>query len=128
MQSLRYGRMWLVTGLVLLLAGLVTALSPSPTIVDGMINDKFLHAAAFLFFMLWFGGVFKPRYAPLLVVGLSLYGLLIELLQSLTPTRQADFFDLIADVAAVLMGWVLSAAGFSRWCAKMESWVARRNP
>jgi len=127
MLPLRYARLWLVAGLVLLLAGLVTALSPSPTVVEGMINDKFLHAAAFLFFMLWFGGVFEPRFAPFLVVGLSLYGLLIELLQSLTPTRQADFFDLVADVAAVLLGWALSAAGFSRWCATLESWFARLN-
>ena len=128
MLPLRYPRTSLVAGLVLLAAGLVTALSPGLPIGGGMFSDKFLHAAAFLFFMLWFGGVFEPRFAPLLVVGLSLYGLLIELLQSLTPTRQAEFRDLVADVAGVLLGWILSAAGLSGWCAKLESWFLRLKP
>ena len=128
MLPLRYARTWLVAGLVLLAFGLVSALSPVPAVVGAVFNDKLLHATGFLVFMLWFGGVIEARFAPFLVVGLSSYGLLIELLQSLTPARQAEVLDLVADVAGVLLGWVLSAAGFSRWCGKLESWFARLKP
>jgi|CXWL01.1.fsa_nt_gi VanZ family protein len=128
MLPLRYARTWLVAGLVLLALGLVSALSPVPSVLPLTLNDKLIHMAGFLFFMLWFGGVFEVRFAPVVVVALSAYGLLIELLQSLTPTRQAETLDLIADVSGVLLGWVLSAAGLSRWCVKLESWLVRPSP
>lgn len=128
MLPLRYAWTWLVAGLVLLIIGLVAALSPVPSVVAVTLNDKLIHAAGFLVFMLWFGGVFETRFAPVVVVALSAYGLLIELLQSLTPTRQAETLDLVADVAGVLLGWALSAAGLSRWCVKLESWLVRQNP
>ena len=81
-----------------------------------------------MFFMLWFGGVFQLRCAPFLVGGLAFYGILIEVLQSFTPTRQAEFLDLVADLAGILLGWALSAAGFSRWCATLESWLVPQKP
>jgi VanZ family protein len=87
-----------------------------------------LHFVAFLGFMVWLGGVFEARFAPLVVLGLSAYGLLIELLQSLTVTRHAEGLDLVADISGVLLGWLLSVAGLSRWCMKLESWFPGRHP
>lgn len=128
MLPLRYAWTWLAAGLLLLAIGLVAALEPVPSLVAVTLNDKLIHLTGFLFFMLWFGGVFQTRLAPVVVVALSSYGLLIELLQSLTPTRSAEFLDLVADVAGVLLGWALSAAGLSRWCVKLESWLVRPSP
>jgi VanZ family protein len=128
MLPLRYARTWLVAGLVLLAVGLVLAILPASSVMPVSVSDKFVHAATFLVLMLWFGGIFEARVAPFLVVTLSVYGLLIEMLQSLTPTRQADFMDLLADVAGVMLGWVLSGAGLSRWCVTLESWFTPRNP
>jgi VanZ family protein len=129
MLPLRYARAWLVAGVTLLLVGLVLALSPvPPPIVPLSVNDKLIHASGFVIFMLWFGGIFKARLAPLVVLGLSAYGLLIEMLQSLVPARQAEVLDLVADVAGVLLGWLLCAAGLSRWCQKLESWLVRQKP
>jgi VanZ family protein len=128
MQPLRYGRAWLFAGAVLLVFGLLSALSPVQSLVPVSMNDKVLHALGFMFFMLWFGGVFQLRCAPFLVGGLAFYGILIEVLQSFTPTRQAEFLDLVADLAGILLGWALSAAGFSRWCATLESWLVPQKP
>ncbi len=125
MLPLRYSRYWLATGLALLAVGLVSALSPMSSVIPVTLNDKLLHSGGFLFFMVWFGGIFKPRALPYVVVALAAYGMLIELLQSFTPTRQAEFLDLIADVMGILLGWAVTAAGASLWCAKMESWFAR---
>jgi VanZ family protein len=127
MLPLRYARIWLVAGLLLLAFGLVSALSPPP---PGLVavNDKLLHTAGFLAYMAWFGGVFERRFLPGVALLLAAYGLLIELLQGLTPIRQAEGLDLVADVAGILLGWLLSAAGLSHWCTKLESWLARPNP
>ena len=125
MLPLRYSRYWLAAGLVLLGLGLASALSPLSARIPLTLNDKLLHTGGFLFFMVWFGGLFEARRLPYVVVALAAYGLLIELLQSFTPTRQAEFLDLIADVLGVLLGWAATAAGASRWCAKLESWFVR---
>lgn len=124
MLPLRYGRAWLVTGLLLLGLGLWSALTSPPA---GMVslNDKFVHIAGFMAFMVWFSGVFERRHWPRVALALAGYGLLIELLQSLTPTRQAEGLDLVADLAGILLGWLLGAAGFSRWCEILESWLVR---
>ena len=124
---LRYARAWLMVGLLFLVLGLVSALSPPAIPLPLAIDDKLLHFVAFLGFMVWFGGVFQPRLAPLVVLGLSAYGLLIELLQSLTVTRHAEGLDLVADISGVLLGWLLGVAGLSRWCMKLESWFPGRN-
>jgi len=125
---LRYPRSWLTAGILLLVLGLVSALTTVPAAVTLAVNDKLIHALGSVGLMVWFSGIFQPRLWPLLAVGLSAYGLLIELLQRLTVTRQAEGLDLLADIAGVLLGWLLSAAGLSRWCTKLESWFGSRNP
>ena len=127
LQSLRYAKGWLVGGVVLLCFGLESALTPSPMGL-GALNDKLVHATGFLGFMIWFGGIFERRLLPRVALGLVAYGALIEALQALTPTRQAEFPDLAADIAGVLLGWLLCAAGLSRWCAVLESWLPRPSP
>jgi VanZ family protein len=127
MLPLRYARAWLVTGILILGIGLYSALTPVPSGLPSF-NDKLVHAAGFMAFMLWFGGIFTSRSMPRVALALALYGLLIEVLQGLTRTRQAEALDLIADVAGVLLGWLLCAAGLSRWCTMLESWLAPRNP
>ena len=122
MLPLRYSWYWLAAGGVLLALGLASALLPLSSRIPVTLNDKLLHAVAFLSFMVWFGGIFKARSRPYVVVALAAYGMLIELLQSFTPTRQAEFLDLIADVLGILLGWAVTAAGASLWCAKLESW------
>ena len=127
MLPLRYGRIWLVAGVLFLGFGLLSALATPPAGM-GALNDKLVHGVGFLGFMLWFGGVFERRLLPWVALALVAYGLLIEVLQSLTPTRQPEGLDLAADVAGILLGWLLSAAGLSRWCTMLESWLARPNP
>lgn len=127
MLPLRYARAWLVTGILILGIALYSALTPVPSGLPSF-NDKLVHVAGFMAFTLWFGGIFTSRSMPRVALVLVLYGLLIELLQGLTRTRQAETLDVIADVAGVLLGWLLSAAGLSRWCTMLESWLAPRNP
>lgn len=127
MQPLRYAWAWLLAGLLILAMGLASALLPVSASL-APVNDKVLHGVGFVGIMLWFGGVFERRRLPWVALGLAAYGLLIEVLQSLTPSRQAEGLDLAADMAGILLGWLLCVAGFSRWCTTLESWLARPNP
>lgn len=128
MLPLRYGRAWLTTGCLILLAGLAVALLPGSTVMPIGISDKLLHASAFAGFMLWFSGIFEPRYALQLALALIAYGALIEGLQFFTGTRTAEVGDLGADAVGILLGWAVGAAGLRHWCTVLERWLIRRHP
>lgn len=128
MLPLRYGWVWLTIGSLLLASGLLVALLPTSTVMPVNLNDKLLHATVFFLFMVWFSGLFQPRHVWRVALALFLYGVLIEVLQSLTTTRQAEFLDLVADTAGILLGWLLGAAGLRHWGTTFEQWLARRNP
>jgi VanZ family protein len=118
---LRHAHIWATLGGVLLAVILVLALLPDPGQLPINYNDKFAHALAFMALMLWFSGVVELRRLPMLALCLAAYGVLIELLQGLTVTRQPELLDLGADIAGILLGWILSIAGLRRWCTWLES-------
>ena len=91
------------------------ALTPSPPPEASLLGDKLNHFAAFASLaMAGFMG-FQRRWVPV-ALGLLAYGGLIEVLQSVTPTRVADWIDLLADGIGIGLGLVL-AATLSRWAA-----------
>lgn len=119
---LRYAQVWATLGAILLAVTLALALVPDPGPLPPFnYNDKFVHALAFLALMIWFSGVVEVRRLPMLAICLAAYGVLIELLQSLTVTRRPELLDFAADIAGILLGWILAIAGLRRWCVWLES-------
>ena len=68
--------------------------------------DKSNHMLGFALLML-LGRSAYPGRTVFLVAGLLAYGALIELLQSFTPTRFAEWGDLLADGLGLFAGWAL---------------------
>lgn len=128
MLALRYGWAWLAMGCLILITGLVVALLPGSTVMPLSISDKLLHAGAFAAFMVWFSGIFEPRYAPRIALALFGYGAMIEGLQSFTGFRTAELGDLVADGVGILIGWAVGAAGLRHWCSFLERWLVRPQP
>lgn len=126
MLPLRYSRFWLWLGIAMLCVSMILALLPPgrPPPIGNF--DKIVHLAAFAVFMTWFCGIYESRLAPRIAFMLISYGVLMELLQGLTPTRQPDVADLVADGIGILLGWTLCAAGLRRWSALVESWLPTR--
>ena len=95
------------------------ALLPVEDIVTPVsINDKIAHLLAFvaLAFLADRGWPERAFDWPA-ALWLLAYGALIELLQSTTKTRSAEFADLLADVAGIaLYGFVIGPA-LTRWLA-----------
>lgn len=118
---LRYAHLWVIFGSLLLAVILVLALMPDAPQLPFSHNDKTTHALAFMTLMVWFSGVIEMRRLPMLAICLVAYGVLIELLQSLTVSRQPELLDVGADVVGILLGWILAIAGLRRWCVWLES-------
>jgi len=92
---------WLLASAMLAL--LVLSLMPASISVPSTGWDKSNHALgfavlAFLAYWAW------PGRIPLSLLGLLGYGALIEVLQSLTPDRMAEWSDLWADGVGLLVG------------------------
>jgi VanZ family protein len=112
-----YRPYWL--GLGWMLVGVVCWLSLTPNPVDtGMDQgDKIGHLSAYLVLMTWWGQL-DPR-RNRLVLGFILMGMALEGLQGLTPHRQPDLLDMLANSAGALLGWLLTRT-WPDWLQRLE--------
>ena len=75
-------------------------------------NDKAVHFLFYLIFVVFWGLVkrqsyFKIKYDLLIVAFAILYGIIIEILQGvLTKTREADFYDALANFLGAIVGFI----------------------
>jgi len=95
---------------------LVLALAPPSTPMPGTGWDKSNHVLAFATLAFLAHKVWPER-TLLILLGLLAYGALIEVLQSFTPNRYAEWSDLWADGLGLLAGELL---------ARLVWWLARR--
>ncbi len=134
MLPLRYSRRWHAASMMLLLFVLAATMMPAvwfwsdrhaflTWFVDA---DKWLHGITFVILALWFAGQYRPRSYWRIGVGLILFGFLIEGCQRLVTYRSADWFDIWADTAGIVVGLVIAAAGIGGWSLRIENWYLRR--
>lgn len=134
MRPLRYVRRWQVASVVLLLAVLAGTLLPAiwmwpdrAEFVRWFINvDKWLHIVTFVFLAVWFSGLYRRRSYWRIGLGLVLFGLFIEGCQRLLTYRSAEWFDIVADMAGILVGLAIAMAGVGGWTLRVEAWLVRR--
>jgi VanZ family protein len=106
-MSVQTRRILAVLFILALVAGFVVALLPTPHAVDlGDGRDKWAHFLAFFAFAL-FGFTVWPARIPSVFVGLLIYGLAMELAQSVTAHRMGDPLDWLADAAGALSAWLV---------------------
>jgi VanZ family protein len=94
---------------ICLLGILVLSLMPPTPQLPTTGWDKSNHMLAFAVPMLLSRWAYPGRTIKV-AVGLLAYGVLIELLQSLTPDRLAEWADLLADGIGLLCGWSVGRA------------------
>lgn len=128
MRSLRFGYWWLAGGLLLVIGVLYSTLTPA---VGGLgffkVNDKFAHFLAFVILMVWFSGVFRPAWFPVLAFALVGFGVGIELLQGYLTYRSAELADALFDFVGILMAWIIAAAGLGGWAEFIEARLPERD-
>jgi VanZ family protein len=109
---------------VCLLVVLVSALMP-PQIIGPPIGwDKMNHAMTFAVLAMLGCSAYPERKIQVLL-GLLMYGVLIELLQSLTDYRMAEALDVVADGVGILVGWTFT---YLLWRALPASQMPKDQP
>ncbi|WP_147418062.1 VanZ family protein [Salinisphaera sp. Q1T1-3] len=85
--------------------------------------DKLEHAFAFTVMAAWFGTLFAGRNG-LVLLALSAFGVLTEVMQWASGYRDGDPLDWMADTFGILIGLVLVRAGAMRWLVYLDRRVA----
>ena len=86
---------------------MVLSLSPMEPDAPSLGWDKANHMAAFAVLAL-LGCRAYPSHTGFVLAGLLIYGGLIEVLQSFTSYRQAEWADLLADALGLPLGWAVA--------------------
>lgn len=123
--------LWWTLGSLMLIAVLFFCLTPV-SFSDGAVVpiDKLMHGFTFAVLTIWFGGLLRNqslRAWVMLLVALSAYGVLIEVLQAQIAYRSAEWNDFVADLVGIEIGLIMLSAGLYRWPVWLERYVLRRN-
>ena len=110
MKELRFIRLWLVIGFLLVGVVCFLTLTPSPPdIGDFPESDKIGHFVAYSAIMLWFGFIYL-RGKRYMRVGLAfiVMGIALELIQGMLDYRSFSYLDMSANACGVMIGWLLA--------------------
>lgn len=105
--------LWLAVGWLGVVAALVFSLGPATPEGTGQHIDKLVHLAGYAMLMYWWAQLYVTLQQRVRVgAALVLLGIAIEGLQGLTPTREPDGWDMLANtIGIVLGGWIAYRSG-----------------
>ena len=134
MLPLHHTRRWQIASLIILLLVLVATLMPAVWYWDDRFKalswfqgvDKWFHGITFLVLSMWFTGMYSKRSYWKIGIGLLLFGLIIEACQRMVSYRTAEWLDVGADAAGIILGLVIGVAGIGGWCLRFEERLAKR--
>ena len=129
MLPLRYALRWQTASAVLLLLVLTSALMPAIWFWPDRVRlgatledlDKWAHALAFALLAVWFAGQYRRAAYWRIAVGLVGFGVLIEICQRAVGYRSAEWLDIGADIAGVVIGLMIGLAGAGGWSQRFEN-------
>jgi VanZ family protein len=109
--DLKYRFFWLLVGYAIVALVVYLSLTSKPIdLYMGFKNqDKLYHATAYFTLMFWFSQIYHRNVQRAqLIVAFVFLGILLEFLQGLTPHRDPDIADAMANTAGVLLGYVVT--------------------
>jgi VanZ family protein len=129
MLPLRYALRWQTASAVLLLLVLTSALMPAIWFWPDRVRlgatledlDKWAHALAFALLAVWFAGQYRRAAYWRIALGLVGFGVLIEICQRAVGYRSAEWLDIGADIAGVVIGLMIGLAGAGGWSQRFEN-------
>lgn len=136
MLPLRYARRWRVAGGVLLVGVLAATLMPAVWLWPNKVRmlrlfleiDKWFHILSFVFLAVWFSGQYRRADYWRIGAGLLAFGVFIEACQRMVTYRSAEWWDIVADGAGILVGLLIALAGAGGWSQRLEMRLSTRSP
>lgn len=90
-------------------------------------GDKLGHAAVYAVLALSLTGITPPRRLWLVLAACFLLGASLEVAQGLwSPTRHADWLDLLANATGIAFAWLCVRNRRSGWSSWVLAWLQRR--
>jgi VanZ family protein len=118
LPPLRYSRLWFSMAYALLAIVAIASLLPAPDIGT---SDKLLHLLTYAFLSIVFSTLVRLNLSLLKVVlGLILFGVVLEFLQGLTGYRTMDVNDMLANSAGVFLGLIVRLTPIPVWFRQLE--------
>lgn len=127
MEKLRFTRVWLFIGFLLVALVMCASLMPNPPELTQMQgSDKIEHAAAYFTLTFWFGQIYAKNRARW-IVGLAFIflGVSMEYLQRMTGYRTFEYADMAANTAGVLCALIAAQTPLARGLAIVEKYLLR---
>ena len=126
--SLIYRNLWVAVGWALVLAVVYLSLVPSAPSLPGGLGDKGGHVLAYASLMFWFACLYAGRARLIFAIGLSVMGLVMELLQGLGNHRSAEPMDMVANILGIIIGWTLVRTRAGGILVRFDAWLGRLWP
>ena len=123
---LKYQRLWLTLGFLLI--GLIWYLSLTPDPPDTGIEqgDKLGHFLAYGLLMGWFAQIYQRRRARLgLMLVFIAMGVLLEFIQGMLGYRSYSYADMAANTTGVVLGLLLARGSLARLLERAEQWFVK---
>ena len=125
MHQLRFSKLWLALGGVLIIVVVSLSLWPEPPqLLDFKQSDKFSHFIAYMVLMLWFTNIYSPTsYRLLLGMGFFAMGACLELLQGASGYRVFSYTDMLANGFGILLALCLARTRLAHILMCFDTWL-----
>ena len=124
-ERLRLRGAWFTVAWLLVLFVIYLSLTPAPIQIPVKEGDKLGHFIAYGTVMLWFAQLYRGRVRYAAAAGLVALGVVIEFVQRWTGYRTFDVWDMAADAAGVLVGWLAAPPRLPNLLAGVEKLLLR---
>ncbi|MEJ2553767.1 MAG: VanZ family protein [Gammaproteobacteria bacterium] len=119
-EDLRWFKLWLVMGWLLVATVIYLSLTPHPIEIDVNHGDKIGHTLAYFGMMFWFAQLYRRRSHVWWGAGFIALGVSLEYLQGWSGYRDFEYLDMVADASGVAAAWLLAGTAAARLLNGLE--------
>ncbi len=124
-SDLRHGRRWAALFMASAMVIVVGSLLPGGLVASVSVFDKLEHFVAYFGLTLIGAGIVMPDRRWAVLLACSVLGVLIEVAQgTLTTTRLADHWDIVANVSGSALALLVAQLGAGEWAVRVERWLS----
>ncbi len=120
MMQLHFYRIWLMIGWGMVMGIILLSLVPVPDAGVELPSDKLLHLVAYALLMGWFVQLYRGSARRAFALGFICLGIVLELLQGMTPYRMFEWWDMVANGSGVALSYLLGLTAFDQLLSRFE--------